>query len=969
MISSSSQDIQFAVDARGKLQPRVVLPEVQVLDSDEVEEEEDTYLDESFEEFEDDFEAESSRSDSGYSTTSGVEDYEETEVSMDSSALKFMKSTCPSDVESLRQSLNILGQGSPVQSKSKARTSSAMSKKNNNSSATISRRTFIAEDKKSTMSSFPTSHQHSKQDDPGIALSIRDAIAMENQRIKENNGFTSATEKGEAKETQAVVAEDAAYVEHEEEEEDSTNTQMMSTTASGLLKIVEQLSPSKQQTLVNVLEKFADSDKNEHDVHQLQQSFGQNAELWTHVSQALQHQQSVETQARETNSNQHSSAYSQKLQIFEREEEERLMLIERRRKQRLVEIEAEEREHEARLEMRRKERLEQLRQEEEMEEQLAQKRRQRRLEEQHYLESKATSDLNLPADETKEATSETLEEKCINVESSTTSDDDRKTGGDTRPPSGFRPTWLDNESKPSMAEASSSSIQEAPVTIHSRTDEDDPVLSPQESDFSPTKKQSTRRRSSRKSKPETVVEQQQPRPPKSHLQESWDTLDMFQRRINLSRNLGSGLPVAEDSSQELRTSVHFTPGLLDEKHTEARTFVLAEEEEKEETASERLDLVDKFFEIPNLPRGQTLVIDILSTWGDPYYVGLNGIDFFNAQGDMISFSSPQTQISAEPHRDINDLEDYENDPRQVRNVLDGMSYTCDDLHVWLAPYERGQTNRITVTFDTSVRLALMRFWNYNKSRAHSYRGIRDIQMRLDDRLIFEGEIRKAPGMMVPSMMDKCAEVILFTTDEILLQGIEASDAVANCSMGDTTESFVQRALAELRQARPRTSDAEESSSSSSSGIWRERKRAAEEDDDYEDDDTLLQSEALTKCGRPKTAALGSKDEDKWTSPIVSRMTTVDEDQVAESKESSSSFSTMSGASLVEASEASELPIGQHLQLVLTETWGDLSYIGLSGIEVLVGIQGQVFPLSAHQVQATPRDLHSVRARMRMILVF
>ena len=35
--------------------------------------------------------------------------------------------------------------------------------------------------------------------------------------------------------------------------------------------------------------------------------------------------------------------------------------------------------------------------------------------------------------------------------------------------------------------------------------------------------------------------------------------------------------------------------------------------------------------------------------------------------------------------------------------------------------------------------------NYNKSRIHSFRGAKDIEMRLDGRLVFVGEIARANG--------------------------------------------------------------------------------------------------------------------------------------------------------------------------------------------------------------------------------
>ena len=39
-------------------------------------------------------------------------------------------------------------------------------------------------------------------------------------------------------------------------------------------------------------------------------------------------------------------------------------------------------------------------------------------------------------------------------------------------------------------------------------------------------------------------------------------------------------------------------------------------------------------EIPILPRGKTVQLYILSTWGDKNYVGLNGIEFWNREGKV-----------------------------------------------------------------------------------------------------------------------------------------------------------------------------------------------------------------------------------------------------------------------------------------------------------------------------------------------
>lgn len=49
---------------------------------------------------------------------------------------------------------------------------------------------------------------------------------------------------------------------------------------------------------------------------------------------------------------------------------------------------------------------------------------------------------------------------------------------------------------------------------------------------------------------------------------------------------------------------------------------------------EELEKEENFFHIPELPIGRELVINILSTWGDRFYVGLTGIEVYTASGQL-----------------------------------------------------------------------------------------------------------------------------------------------------------------------------------------------------------------------------------------------------------------------------------------------------------------------------------------------
>ena len=162
------------------------------------------------------------------------------------------------------------------------------------------------------------------------------------------------------------------------------------------------------------------------------------------------------------------------------------------------------------------------------------------------------------------------------------------------------------------------------------------------------------------------------------------------------------------------------------------------EDGEDEASAER----EEDFEIPVLPRGRWLVIHIRSTWGDRHYVGLNGLEVFSASGEPLR----PALIRADPP-DINVLPAYGRDPRVVGNLLDGVNRTQDDMHLWLAPFTPGRSHVLYLDLGAARRLAMVRVWNYNKSRIHSFRGVKEVEMVLDGSCIFRGEIAKASGTL------------------------------------------------------------------------------------------------------------------------------------------------------------------------------------------------------------------------------
>ncbi|XP_041829340.1 katanin-interacting protein isoform X2 [Melanotaenia boesemani] len=294
------------------------------------------------------------------------------------------------------------------------------------------------------------------------------------------------------------------------------------------------------------------------------------------------------------------------------------------------------------------------------------------------------------------------------------------------------------------------------------------------------------------------------------------------------------------------------------------------------------------FEIPVLPQGQRLVINILSTWGDRHYVGLNGLEVFSSSGEPLQ----PAHIRADPP-DINILPAYGKDPRVVTNLIDGINRTQDDMHLWLAPFTPGRSHTIFLDFGTLYQVAMIRVWNYNKSRIHSFRGVKEVEMLLDGRCIFRGEIAKASGTL-SGELDQFGDTILFTTDDEILEAMSRYDETF-LSEGEGPESLVY----EEELQRPRTADGE-----------------GEE--------------------RPFTQA-GFREED-FTLKLQLNP------NVSQSEESLEHIPGMF--------------TGKCLRLELMMTWGDVHYMGLTGLEV-VGKDGESLPLDISMMAASPRDLNDL----------
>ncbi|VDO62332.1 unnamed protein product [Schistosoma margrebowiei] len=178
-----------------------------------------------------------------------------------------------------------------------------------------------------------------------------------------------------------------------------------------------------------------------------------------------------------------------------------------------------------------------------------------------------------------------------------------------------------------------------------------------------------------------------------------------------------------------------------------------------------LRMTSKTISIPELPFGYKLLFDIISTWGDPYYVGLNGIEIFLSNGmNITKLCHITTNLS--------------DDSMIINNLIDGINWTKDDKHMWLTTFQLGKRHLIEMTLPKWIQssIGLIRIWNYNKSCIDSYRGVKDLIIYLDNQPIFYNEIHKATGLNDGQLEDFC-ETILFSTDNNILNLIGQNDTL------------------------------------------------------------------------------------------------------------------------------------------------------------------------------------------------
>jgi len=150
--------------------------------------------------------------------------------------------------------------------------------------------------------------------------------------------------------------------------------------------------------------------------------------------------------------------------------------------------------------------------------------------------------------------------------------------------------------------------------------------------------------------------------------------------------------------------------------------------------------IDQHYVTARLPRVLTVRIDLVSTWGDLHYIGLNGIMFHDQDG--IPVPADQVTLYSQSPGSVRETPGHQHDERTLDKLLDGTNDAWDDGHMWLAPFTTGKPHTLWACFEQEVAISMVQFWNYSKT---AQRGVYEFELWFDDLIAFQGRLAPAPA--------------------------------------------------------------------------------------------------------------------------------------------------------------------------------------------------------------------------------
>ncbi|GBG25811.1 Protein KIAA0556 [Hondaea fermentalgiana] len=166
------------------------------------------------------------------------------------------------------------------------------------------------------------------------------------------------------------------------------------------------------------------------------------------------------------------------------------------------------------------------------------------------------------------------------------------------------------------------------------------------------------------------------------------------------------------------------------------------------------------WEVPLLPCGFVLRFDFLASQGDPQWVGLDGLELYDAAGAAMDVRSLGGRLLAPGKGEMNPAW---RKPWSAK----------------LAPPDAARPARLYVVFDRPVTLGAITFANFSAQPA---RGVGEVAVFLDSLIIFHGELRSAQVSRTQS--------VVFTPQSSVLGRVEQDGDICYCGEKEQSVMFI-----------------------------------------------------------------------------------------------------------------------------------------------------------------------------------
>lgn len=131
-----------------------------------------------------------------------------------------------------------------------------------------------------------------------------------------------------------------------------------------------------------------------------------------------------------------------------------------------------------------------------------------------------------------------------------------------------------------------------------------------------------------------------------------------------------------------------------------------------------------------------LKIRVISTWGSIHHAGLTEIQLFSSNGEKIPLSFNDIQIKNTSFPNL----------KQLKNIINGVYLTIDEENMWFATMPAPpKCMEILIFFPKIYELSAILLWNYNKSLIESIKGIKEIEVFLNNIFLSMGVVKKGVG--------------------------------------------------------------------------------------------------------------------------------------------------------------------------------------------------------------------------------